>query len=246
MEFLFNNIEEQFKGGGGGRGSGGSRGSSSRSTASSTSGKGGGTAGAGAVVGAAVGAAAVGGGAAAVGGGAAAVGAAAVGAVGASGTAVILPPPPSVNSVLKSSNDRGDHKEYPTFNKPNPNEEKFSKNLREICLYMVINIVFGLIIIITWFMNIEIYYKYIKQIFDRDKTNLNDINYYVESSGGFSHNLNLVPLLIYINIKNSFVKLLLYFNKNEKFDPIILISITVIFIILITFIALSSLGLNNI
>ena len=180
--------------------------------------------------------------------GTAVAGAASTGAVidaGAAGS-VPYPPPPSVNSVLKPSNDRGDHKEYPTFNKPNPNEEKFSKNLREICLYMVINIVFGLIIIITWFMNIEIYYKYIKQIFDRDKTNLNDINYYVESSGGYSHNLNLVPLLIYINIKNSFVKLLLYFNKNEKFDPIILISITVIFIILITFIALSSMGLNNI
>jgi hypothetical protein len=154
--------------------------------------------------------------------------------------------PQSVRIVLSSSNKRGDYQEYPTYNKPNSNEEKFSKNLREICLYMVINIAFGTIIIVTWFMNIDDYYQYFKKNIDKDKVNLNDINYYVEKTGGFFYNLNLVPLLIYFNIKDWFMKLLLYFNKNEKFDPVILIAITVIFIILITFIALSSMGINNI
>jgi hypothetical protein len=154
--------------------------------------------------------------------------------------------PPCVRTVLSSSNKRGDYQECPAYNKPTSNEEKFCKNLREICLYMVINITFGIIIIVMWFMNIDDYYQYFKKIFDKNKVNLNDIKYYVEKTGGFFHNLNLVPLLIYLNIKSVFIKLLLYFNKNEKFNPFILIAITVIFIILITFIALSSMGINNI
>lgn len=148
--------------------------------------------------------------------------------------------------LYKDAKRKDNYKEYPTYNKTNVNIENFSKNLKDICTYMVINIVFGFIIVIMLVANTETYYNYLKELKDNIITRLNDINYYIDATGGIKSNLQLIPILLYLYVKLSFIKMIIIYNLEEKYNYLFLISVTITFFIIITFITLSSMGINNI
>lgn len=148
--------------------------------------------------------------------------------------------------LYKDAKRKDNYKEYPTYNKTNVNIENFSKNLKDICTYMVINIVFGFIIVIMLVANTETYYNYLKELKDNIITRLNDINYYIDATGGIKSNLQLIPILLYLYVKLSFITMIIIYNLEEKYNYLFLISVTITFFIIITFITLSSMGINNI
>lgn len=148
--------------------------------------------------------------------------------------------------LYKDAKRKDNYKEYPTYNKTNVNIENFSKNLKDICTYMVINIVFGFIIVIMLVANTETYYNYLKELKDNIITRLNDINYYIDATGGIKSNLQLIPILLYLYVKLSFIRMIIIYNLEEKYNYLFLISVTITFFIIITFITLSSMGINNI
>lgn len=148
--------------------------------------------------------------------------------------------------LYKDAKRKDNYKEYPTYNKTNVNIENFSKNLKDICTYMVINIVFGFIIVIMLVANTETYYNYLKELKDNIITRLNDINYYINATGGIKSNLQLIPILLYLYVKLSFITMIIIYNLEEKYNYLFLISVTITFFIIITFITLSSMGINNI
>lgn len=148
--------------------------------------------------------------------------------------------------LYKDAKRKDNYKEYPTYNKTNVNIENFSKNLKDICTYMVINIVFGFIIVIMLVANTETYYNYLKELKDNIITRLNDIKYYIDATGGIKSNLQLIPILLYLYVKLSFIRMIIIYNLEEKYNYLFLISVTITFFIIITFITLSSMGINNI
>lgn len=148
--------------------------------------------------------------------------------------------------LYKDAKRKDNYKEYPTYNKTNVNIENFSKNLKDICTYMVINIVFGFIIVIMLVANTETYYNYLKELKDNIITRLNDINYYIDATGGIKSNLQFIPILSYLYVKLYFITMIIIYNLEEKYNYLFLISVTITFFIIITFITLSSMGINNI
>ena len=148
--------------------------------------------------------------------------------------------------LYKDDKRKDNYKEYPTYNKTNVNIENFSKNLKDICTYMVINIVFGFIIVIMLVANTETYYNYLKELKDNIITRINDINYYIDATGGKKSNLQLIPILLYLYVKLYFITMIIIYNLEEKYNYLFLISVTITFFIIITFITLSSMGINNI
>ena len=101
-------------------------------------------------------------------------------------------------------------------------------------------------IIITWLIQKKEIYKYLKELYRKNKIILNDIEYYVNMNGGISYNLHFIFSYVYINFKLFIILYLTKFNLKEEFDYTTLIILTLTTTLLITFIILSSIGINNI
>jgi len=155
-------------------------------------------------------------------------------------------PPESLQEILKTTENRKNYQEYPIYFQENNTERNFIKNLKDVFIYMLINVTFATIIIITWLMQKNDIYNYFKELYKKNKIILNDIEYYVNMNGGIKYNLHFIFYYVYINIKLFIILYLTKFNLSEKFDYTTLIILTFTTILLITFIILSSIGINNI
>jgi hypothetical protein len=154
--------------------------------------------------------------------------------------------PKSLLEILKTTENRKNYQEYPIYYQDNNTEKNFIRNLKDVFIYMLINVTFASIIIITWLMQKEEIYKYLIELYRKNKIILNDIEYYVNMNGGILYNLHFIFSYVYINFKLFIILYLTKFNLKEKFDYTTLIILTLTTTILITFIILSSIGINNI
>jgi len=155
-------------------------------------------------------------------------------------------PPSCLTEILKTTENRKNYQEYPIYYQENDTERNFIRNLKDVFIYMLINVTFATIIIITWLMQKNDIYNYFKELYKKNKIILNDIEYYVNMNGGIKYNLHFIFYYVYINIKLFIILYLTKFNLSEKFDYTTLIILTFTTILLITFIILSSIGINNI
>jgi hypothetical protein len=156
------------------------------------------------------------------------------------------PLPKSLQEILKTTENRKNYQEYPIYYYDNNTEKNFIKNLKDVFIYMLINVTLASIIIITWLTQDEKIYKGLKESYKKNKIILNDMEYYVKMNGGIFYNLHFIFSYIYINFKIFIILFLTKFNLIEKFDYTTLIILTLMSILLLTFIILSSIGINNI
>ena len=81
--------------------------------------------------------------------------------------------PVSLREILKTTENRKNYQEYPIYYQDNNTERNFIRNFKDVFIYMLINVTFATIIIITWLIQKKYIYKYLKELYRKNKIILN-------------------------------------------------------------------------